>query len=108
MTGLLLEGRLWTVDNGGILRCTEAETGKELLAERAPRGPAWGSMVHAAKRVYYTSRSGETVVFRPDPKGAETLAVNALGEKSNATPAFSEGEIFLRTNQAAYCISEAR
>jgi outer membrane protein assembly factor BamB len=107
-TGLILDGHLWTVDNAGVVRCTEAETGKEVLKERSPKGPAWSSMILAAGRVYYTSKSGETVVFKPDPKAFTVLAVNALGEPSNATPAISDGEIFLRTSRSVFCVSEKR
>ncbi len=107
-TGVIVQGRLWTVDNAGIIRCTEAGTGKELLQERSPAGPAWSSMVLAAGRVYFTAKTGETVVFRPDPKAFAVLAVNALGEPSNSTPAVSDGEVFLRTQKAVTCISEKR
>lgn len=107
-TGVVVDRHLWTVDHGGIVRCTEMETGKEVLKERAPKGAAWGSLISAAGRVYYTSRSGETVVFTPDPKGIKVLAVNGLGEPSNSTPAFSNGEIFLRTASAVYGIAAKR
>ncbi len=107
-TGLILDGRLWTVDGDGVVRCTEAQTGKEVLKERSPKGGAWSSVIAAAGRLYFTSRTGETVVLRPDPKKLDVLAVNALGEPTNATPAISDGEIFLRTSKAAYCVSEKR
>ena len=54
--------------------------------------------------LYVTTRSGDTVVFKPDLKKFTPLAINKLGEPTNATPAFSDGEIFLRTNKAVYCV----
>ena len=105
-TGMIVGRHLWTVDNGGIIRCTEAKTGREVLKERSPKGAAWGSLIYAADRLYFTSRSGDTVVFRPDPEKFAALAVNSLGEKSNATPAFSDGEIFLRTHKSLFCIAQ--
>src|SRR6185295_14009667 len=30
-TGMIVDGHLWTVDNNGVLRCTEAATGKKAL-----------------------------------------------------------------------------
>jgi hypothetical protein len=107
-TGMIVDGHLWTVDNNGILRCTEAATGKEVLTGRLPGGAAWSSFVSAGKRLYVTARSGDTVVFAPDPKTFEPLAVNKLGEPTNSTPALSDGEIFLRTSKALYCVSEKR
>jgi hypothetical protein len=46
-------------------------------------------------------------VFRPSPKKFELVASNGLGpgEKSNSTPAFSDGEIFLRTHSSLFCIA---
>jgi hypothetical protein len=32
--------------------------------------------------------------------------MNDLGESSNATPAISDGQIFLRTDKHLYCIAE--
>ena len=60
----------------------------------------------AAGRLYVTSRRGVTTVFRPDPDKLEVLAMNDLGEPSNATPAISDGQIFLRTDGHLYCIAE--
>lgn len=104
-TGVVVEGYLWSVDNGGVLRCTNMESGEIVLKKRAPHGPAWGSMLQVGDRVFYTSKSGETVVFSPDQKKFEVVQVNSLGEPSNSTPAFSDGEIFLRTHAALYCVS---
>ena len=107
-TGMIVDGHLWTIDNGGFVRCTEAATGKEVLQDRFPGGAAWSSIVASGKRLYATTRSGDTVVFVPDPKKFAALAVNKLGEPSNSTPAISDGEIFLRTAKAVYCISEKK
>jgi hypothetical protein len=47
-----------------------------------------------------------TTVFRPNPEKFELLAMNDLREPSHATPAVSDGQIFLRTHTHLYCISE--
>jgi outer membrane protein assembly factor BamB len=105
-TGMIVDGRLWSVDNNGVLRCTAVADGKPELEARLPGGPAWSSMVSCAGRLYVTTRSGDTVVFVPDPKAFAPLAVNKMGEPTNATPAISDGEIFLRTSKALYCIAK--
>jgi outer membrane protein assembly factor BamB len=107
-TGLIVDGHLWTIDDGGFIRCTEAATGNEVLKERFPGGSAWSSIVASGKRFYATTRSGDTVVFTPDPKKFAALAVNKLGEPTHSTPAISDGEIFLRTTKAVYCIAEKK
>jgi outer membrane protein assembly factor BamB len=107
-TGMIIDGHLWSVDNSGILRATAVETGKPVLETRFPGGAAWSSMVSSGGRLYVTTRSGDTVVFKPDLKQFTPLAINKLGEPTNATPAFSEGEIFLRSSKSVTCVSAAR
>ncbi|HVR86190.1 MAG TPA: PQQ-binding-like beta-propeller repeat protein [Planctomycetota bacterium] len=104
-TGMIVDGHLWTADNGGVLRCTDVQTGHPSLEARLPGGAAWSSVVSSGGRLYITTRSGDTVVFRPDRKEWKPLAVNKLGEPTNSTPAISDGEIFLRTSKALYCIA---
>jgi hypothetical protein len=65
-------------------------------------------MILAAGRLYATCRSGATVVFKADPKQFAPLALNALGEPTNATPAFSDGQIFIRTARAVWCIGDRK
>jgi hypothetical protein len=44
-------------------------------------------------------------VFAPNAEMYEQLAVNSLDGSSNSTPAFSDGDIFLRTSKSLYCVS---
>jgi len=62
-------------------------------------------MVSSGNRLYVTTRSGDTIVFVPDRKEFKPLAINKLGEPTNATPGLSDGEIFLRTSKAVYCVA---
>jgi outer membrane protein assembly factor BamB len=104
---VVVDGRLFIVNAGpGTAQCMECQTGKVLWTERLDGGESWGSVVMAAGRLYVTSRRGVTTVFRPDPEKLDVLAMNDLGEPSNATPAISGGQIFLRTDQHLYCIAE--
>jgi hypothetical protein len=63
--------------------------------------------VRAGDHLYVTDQGATTHVFRPSPKKFELVASNGLGpgEKSNSTPAFSDGEIFLRTHSSLFCIA---
>jgi hypothetical protein len=63
-------------------------------------------MILAGDRIYIPNQSGETYVLRASPK-FEILAINPVGEPTNSTLAISDGEIFLRTHQALWCIAEA-
>jgi len=106
-SGIVVDGRVYIVNAGpGTAQCIECRTGKILWTERLEGGESWGSVVMAAGRLYVTSRRGVTTVFRPIPEKLEVLATNDLGEPSNATPAISDGQIFLRTDAHLYCIAE--
>jgi len=77
---------------------------RDLLREPAA-GYSW-AVVLAAGRLYVTNQKGITHVFKPNPEKLELLASNDLGESSNATPAISDGQIFLRTDGHLYCVAE--
>jgi outer membrane protein assembly factor BamB len=87
-------------------QCLVVETGEELWRERMPGGDNWGSMIFVDGRLYVTNQSGSTNVIAPNPTKLELLATNELGDRSNSTPAFSDGQIFLRTLQNLWCIGE--
>jgi hypothetical protein len=101
-----VDGLVYIVNAGpGTAQCIEGHSGKVLWTERLEGGESWGSLVMAAGRLYVTSRRGITSVFRPNREKLEILAANDLGEPSNATPAISDGQIFLRTDKHLYCIA---
>jgi hypothetical protein len=45
-------------------------------------------------------------VFAADPKEFKLIAKNALGERTNSTPAISNGQIFIRTAGHLWCVEE--
>ncbi|MFT5468837.1 MAG: outer membrane protein assembly factor BamB [Verrucomicrobiales bacterium] len=87
-----------------LFQCIDPATGESAWEERAPGAAHWGSMIHADGRLYVTDQQGTTHVIKPNPEKLELLASNRLGERSNSTPAFSDGQIFIRTFGNIYCI----
>jgi outer membrane protein assembly factor BamB len=65
----------------------------------------YASPVAAAGVVYFTSETGKVVAVRA---GADwsALACNDLDEPCYATPALSEGRIFVRTSQSLSCFGK--
>jgi outer membrane protein assembly factor BamB len=105
-TGVIIDGYLYVPDAGpGTIRCLEAATGKEMWTDREA-GTSWGSIVLADGRAYVTNQNGTTIVFKPNPEKFDLVARNDLGETCNATPAISNGQIFIRTYGHLYCITE--
>lgn len=105
-SGVFIDGYVYRPNAGpGTLECLDPKTGEIVWTDRAS-GSSWGSIIYAAGRCYLTSQNGTTVVFKPSPEKCEILAKNALGESSNSTPAISDGDVFIRTAQHLFCISE--
>jgi len=106
-SGVAVDGHAYIVNAGpGTAQCLECATGKTCWTERLDGGESWGSLVLAADCFYVTSRKGVTSVFRASPDKFELLAMNDLREPSNATPAISDGQLFLRTDVHLFCVGE--
>ena len=91
-------------DRPGTVECMNLETGKQMWQSRLSGGGAWGSVVLADGRLYVTVKNGMTHVFLPNPRKFQLIASNPLGESSMATPAISDGNIFIRTRGHLFCI----
>lgn len=100
-------GRLYVVNDRGILRRFAADTGAELGEPlRLAGGSYSASPVLAEGRLYAINEAGVTTVVDlagPEPK---ILAENALPGTALASPAISDGRIFLRTAEGLYCIGK--
>jgi outer membrane protein assembly factor BamB len=90
--------------SGGMVTCIDAATGKMVWTHDFDDGFN-ASPVVVDDRVYLTDKKGNTVVFKAADK-YEQLALNALGEPVDATPAIPDGRIYLRTLKNLYCIGK--
>jgi outer membrane protein assembly factor BamB len=97
-TPILYGPHFYTCSNSGILACYEAATGKEVYKERIGSGSDsyTASPVAADGRLYLTSEQGQVRVVKAGPK-FELLAVNAMDDYVMATPAISNGCLFVRS-----------
>ena len=108
-TGVVSGDHIYVFDRPGMVQCIDAKTGESLWQERV-RGEGrnsaiWGSAVLVGDQIYVVNQSGDTIVMRASPE-FEVTAVNGLGENTNTTPAFSNGDIFIRTDQQLWCIAD--
>jgi hypothetical protein len=93
------------VSDNGIGSCFVAETGERLWKERL--GPHYSaSLVTAGGLAYFLADDGVMKVIRPGTK-LDLLATNELGEYCFASPAISQGNLFLRGEQHLFCIGPA-
>jgi len=108
---VIKDGHIYLCVTDGFLQCYELATGKMVFEERLPAtggsSATWGSPVLVGDRLYVVNQSGDTLVLRGAPK-YELLGSNPLGELANSTPAFSDGQVFIRTHTALYCVAEGK
>jgi outer membrane protein assembly factor BamB len=92
-------------DDRGFAHAFDARSGEIVWSERFGRQHA--SLVSSDGLVYFLNDAGECHVVKPSEKFA-VVAVNTLGEGVYASPALSEGQIFLRSNGHLWCVGERR
>lgn len=98
----------WINDASGTAFCAKAATGEVVYEERMPRsGQVYASALLADGRIHYLTRDGRTFVVAAKPQ-FELLATNDLrdGSTFNATPVAVDGRLFIRSDQALYCLEK--
>jgi outer membrane protein assembly factor BamB len=132
-TPILVDGKLFYF-SGRIAKCVDANNGQELFEARLPQGNStqapqsgglgrgqgrrggggmmggqdYSSPVSGDGKIYYVTRSGDIHVIKVADK-FESLAVNRLTDQPedfSASPAISDGQLFIRSSQRLYCIGE--
>ena len=92
---------MW-LDNG-IVICADPKTGEEIWNERVGRGDFSSSPVCIDGKIYCSSRTGEFTVMDASPK-FKVHGSSQLGEKTHATPAVSNGRMFIRGFEHLFCL----
>ena len=94
-TSVAKDGLLFTFLDRGDILCRRSTKGEQLWREK-PAGRFFSSPVWVDDKLYCITTDGDVVVVRA-AETYELLAINPLGETSNATPAVSGGRMYLRT-----------
>jgi hypothetical protein len=93
------------VSDSGIAHCFESASGRIVWTERF--GEQHASLVSAGGLVYFLNDKGVTHVVKPGPT-FELIAKNEINEATFASPAISDGQIFIRGEKSLFCIGAAR
>src|SRR5262249_19149053 len=101
---LVYGGLVYLGDENGFLTCLDAKSGEELyLKMEIHRHRHRASPVYADGKVYLTSRDGVVSVVKSGPK-FRLLASSRMPYQISASPAISNGRIYLRGFQALYAL----
>lgn len=96
---------LYLMSDRGIITCLDSKTGKIIYEGGRIPIPATftASPVAFDGKILMTSEDGDTFVIKAGPKH-EVIATNSIAEPVYASPAISDGMIFIRGEQNLYCI----
>ena len=92
----------YVITDEGIYSVWDLLTGRTYCKERV-KGHQTGSPVVAGEHLYITNDEGETIVIKTGGL-FDVVAKNNLKEKCYSSPAFSDGDIFLRGEKHLFCI----
>ena len=105
-TPIVYEEYLYTCANQGILTCYEARTGKRIYRTRIADGKAGSytaSPVASDGKLYFPSEDSGIFVVKAGPK-YELISENPMDGIVMATPAISDGLMFIRTQHHVFGI----
>ncbi|MEW6304135.1 MAG: PQQ-binding-like beta-propeller repeat protein [Verrucomicrobiota bacterium] len=108
-SGVIHDGHIYIHNDPSTAMCINLKTGENVWTERmtgaASTGINWSSVLLSEDKCYTITQGGDCFVFRASPK-FEMIAVNSLGERSNSSIVPSNGELFIRTHKALWCIAK--
>ena len=109
-SGVISGDHIYILDDPGVAECIELKTGKVVWEQRlkgkASATDSWASMVLAGDKLYVINKAGDAFVLRASPQ-FELLSTSSLGERTLASIAPSDGNLFIRTYKALWCIGPA-
>lgn len=106
---LLYDGILYMVNDGGVVTTLDPADG-HVKAQGRLKGAVdnyYASPVAGDGKIFLASELGKIAVL-PAGGSLDVLAVNDLNDQIYATPAISEGRIYVRTRSALYCFGSNR
>ena len=90
------------LSDGGVMRCLRLDDGSLVWRKRLG-GTFSASLIAGAGHVYAVSEQGDTHVLQAGDT-YQRVAVNRLRQRCVATPAATDGKLFMRTDDWLYCI----
>jgi outer membrane protein assembly factor BamB len=95
-------GIVYMANDVGVLTAVDATSGTRVWQERVD-GVFSASPVAGGGHVYFVSEGGDTIVIKAGTS-PRIVGRNALGERAVASPAISNGRIYIRTDRHVFAI----
>ncbi|HKO61359.1 MAG TPA: PQQ-binding-like beta-propeller repeat protein, partial [Pyrinomonadaceae bacterium] len=106
-TPLAYKGVLYVLANNGTFDAYKLRTGEEIYRQRVPVvGSGFSaSPVAADNKIYLSNEDGEILVIAAGEKFTH-IATNSMGELLMATPALSDGVMYVRGSSSLFAIGK--
>jgi outer membrane protein assembly factor BamB len=104
-TPLVYDGIVYVLANNGLLDAYDLQTGAEVYRQRLPLvGSGFSaSPVAADGKIYLSNEDGDMLIIAAGRNYAH-LGTNTMGELLMATPALSEGVMYVRSAQSLFAV----
>jgi outer membrane protein assembly factor BamB len=104
-TPIAYQGTLYVLANNGLFDAYDLKTGKEVYRQRLPLvGSGFSaSPVASDGKIYLSNEDGEILVIGAGEK-FNHIATNSMGELLMATPALSDGIMYVRSASSLFAI----
>jgi outer membrane protein assembly factor BamB len=104
-TPLIYDGILYVLANNGLLDAYDLRTGEEVYRQRLPLiGSGYSaSPVAADGKLYLSNEDGDMLVIAAG-RSFTHIATNSMGELLMATPALSDGVMYVRSSKSLFAI----
>ena len=104
---LVMDGLMYLLGDGGILKVVDFKTGKQLYEERV-NGSAGSSKFFSSPaagdgKFFAGSQQGDLIILKAGLK-FEQLSANKLDSPINASMAIGDGRLYVRTEKMLWCI----
>jgi outer membrane protein assembly factor BamB/protein tyrosine phosphatase (PTP) superfamily phosphohydrolase (DUF442 family) len=108
-TPLIYNGLLYVLANNGTFDAYNLKTGEEIYRQRLPLvGSGFSaSPVASDGKIYLSNEDGEILVVSAGEK-FNHIATNSMGELLMATPALSDGVMYVRSSQSLFAIGRKK
>jgi outer membrane protein assembly factor BamB len=108
-TPLVYNGIVYVLGNNGVFDAYDLQTGAEIYRQRLPHlGSGFSaSPVAADGRIYLANEDGEILVVQAG-REFRHIATNTMGEPLMATPALSNGMMYVRSASSLFALGETR
>ena len=106
-TPLIYDGLLYVLANNGIFDAYNLATGEEVYRQRLEHlGSGFSaSPVAADGKIYLSGEDGEMLVIAAGPE-LRHIATNSMGELLMATPALSDGVMYVRSSESLFAVGQ--